>query len=272
MKEEKTMKVTIEDLHQSYPDTPKGMSDNEWHARVDLAAGYRLTHMYGWTSVVYNHITLRIPGTDTFLINAFGLRYDEITASNLVVIDLDGNKVGKDDGWPVNRAGYLIHSAVHQARPDDLHCVMHTHEPFSQSMTALNVDVVPMVQEACQLFERVGYHDFGGIVLDDGEQERLCRSLGTDKHTLVLKNHGLITAGSSVAWAFIRHGVFIRNAEIQLRAMASGGSISKISDDVMRHTRNQFEGGDAQAGAAVRHPEWPAYIRLLDKIDPSWKS
>ncbi|MEJ6650657.1 MAG: class II aldolase/adducin family protein, partial [Burkholderiales bacterium] len=237
-----TLTVTIEDLHQSYPDTPKGMSDNEWHARVDLAAAYRLTHMYGWTSVVYNHITLRIPGTDTFLINAFGLRYDEITASNLVVIDLDGNKVGNDEGWPVNRAGYLIHAAVHKARPDDLHCVMHTHEPFSQSMTALNVEVLPMVQEACQLFERVGYHDFEGIVLDVGEQERLREAIGLVNHTLVLKNHGLLTAGSSVAWAFIRHSVFIRNAEIQLRAMASGGTISKIPDDVMRHTRNQFEG------------------------------
>jgi len=128
-----------------------------------------------------------------------------------------------------------------------------------------------MVQEACQLFERVGYHDFSGIVLDVGEQEQLCKSMGAVNHTLVLKNHGLITAGSSVAWAFIRHGVFIRNAEIQLRAMATGGEISVIPDDIMRHTRNQFEGGDAQAGAAVRHPEWPAYIRLLDKIDPEWK-
>jgi ribulose-5-phosphate 4-epimerase/fuculose-1-phosphate aldolase len=106
---------------------------------------------------------------------------------------------------------------------------------------------------------------------DEKSGRRARDALGPVKHTLVLKNHGLLTAGSSVAWAFIRHSVFIRNAEIQLRVMASGGTISKISDDVMRHTRNQFEGGDAQAGAAVRHPEWPAYIRLLDKIDPSWK-
>ena len=113
-------------LEIAYPDTPKGMSDAEWHARVDLAAAYRLTHFYGWTSVVYNHITLRIPGTDTFLINPFGLTYDEITASNLTCVDLDGNKVS-DDNWPVNRAGYVIHAAIHRARPDDLLCVMHTH-------------------------------------------------------------------------------------------------------------------------------------------------
>ena len=124
-----------------------------------MAAIYRLTDYYGWTSVVYNHITLRIPNTDTFLINAFGLRYDEIQASNLVKLDLEGNKIDNDD-LPINLAGYNIHSAIHQARPNDLHCVMHTHEPISQAMSALQVKSVPMVQEGCQLFERVGYHDF----------------------------------------------------------------------------------------------------------------
>ncbi len=266
------MTLTLDDLQAHYPDTPKGMSDAEWHARIDLAATYRLTHFYGWTSVVYNHITLRVPGTDTFLINAFGVRYDEITASNLLLIDLDGNQIDQKSGWPVNKAGYLIHSAVHRARPDDLHCVMHTHETYSQTMAALNVEVVPMVQEACQLYERIGYHEFEGIVLDASEQERLVAALGADKHTLVLKNHGLLTAGPSAAWAFIRHQHFIRNAEIQLRAMASGGEISKLSPEVMRHTRHQFEGGDAQGGAAVRHPEWPAFLRLLDSMDPGWKS
>lgn len=265
-------KITYEDLTVKYPDAPKGMTETEWRARVDLAAAYRLTHFYGWTSVVYNHITLRIPGTDNFLINPFGLRYDEITASNLIAIDLDGNKVDQENRWPINKAGYLIHSAVHRARPNDLHCVMHTHEPFSQTLSALDINVVPMVQEACQLYERVGYHDFEGIVLDASEQVRLVEALGEKNHTLVLKNHGLLTAGSSVAWAFIRHQVFIRNAEIQLRAVSSNCQISLIADTVMRHTREQFEGGDAQGGAAVRHPEWPAFLRLLDKIDPLWKT
>ncbi len=268
--------LDYDDLIAHIPDPPKGMagriSDAEWRARVELAAAYRLTHFYGWTSVVYNHITLRVPDTDYFLINAFGLRYDEITASNLVLIDLDGNKIDPDNKWPVNKAGYLIHSAIHRARPDDLHCVMHTHEPYSQTMSALNVKSVPLVQEACQLFERVGYHDFEGIVLDESEQERLVAAMGTTNHTLVLKNHGLLTAGASAAWAFVRHQLFIRNAEIQLRAMATGADISTISEEVMRSTRHQFEGGDAQAGAAVRHPEWPAFLRMLDQIDPSWKT
>lgn len=164
------------DLEVTYPRTPDGMSNEEWRARVDLAAAYRLTDYYGWTSVVYNHITLRIPGTDTFLINPFGLRYDEIRASNLVRLDLDGNKLDNID-VPINKAGYNIHSAIHAARKDDLHCVMHTHEPISQTMCSIEEKFVPMVQEACQLYERVGYHDFEGIVLDSSEKERMIKLL-----------------------------------------------------------------------------------------------
>lgn len=255
----------------TYPKAPDGMSDEEWTARVDLAAVYRLTDYYGWTSVVYNHITLRIPSTDTFLINPFGLRYDEIKASNLIRLDLDGNKLDDVD-MPVNKAGYNIHSAIHEARANDLHCVMHTHEPISQTMCSINEKFVPMVQEACQLYERIGYHDFEGIVLDGSEKERLINALGEKNHTLVLKNHGLLTAGPSAIWAFVRHQIFIRNSDIQLRALASGAEISQIPIDVVKHTREQFEGGSAQGGAAVRHPEWPAFWRLLDKIDPSWKT
>ena len=125
-------------LTNKYPRCPKGMSIKEWQARVDLAAVYRLTDYYGWTSVVYNHITLRVPDTDTFLINPFGLRYDEIRASNLVRLDLKGNKLDNVD-WPINKAGYNIHSAIHQARSKDLHCVMHTHEPMNQTIAALKV-------------------------------------------------------------------------------------------------------------------------------------
>ena len=264
-------KLKNKSLTVEYPSKPKQFSEDEWRARIDLAAIYRLTDYYGWTSVVYNHITLRIPDTDTFLINPFGLRYDEIKATNLVKIDLEGNKIGDVD-WPVNKAGYNIHSAIHQARPNDLHCVMHTHEPISQTISALDLEVYPMVQEGCQLFERVGYHDFEGIVLNSDEKERLVKSIGEKNHTLVLKNHGLLTAGPSPIWAFIRHQVFIRNSDIQLRALASGKKINRIPEDVIIHTREQFEGGSAQAGAAVRHPEWPAFVRLLDKIDPSWKT
>ena len=254
----------------SVPSAPPKMSQTEWQARLELAACYRMVDYYGWTSVVYNHITCRIPDSDHLLINPFGLRYDEISASNLIKVDIAGNKIAPSD-WPINKAGYLIHSAIHKARATDLHCVIHTHEPMSQSLAALDTPVIPLVQEGCQFFERVGYHDFEGIVLDAGEQERLIAALGTKNHTLLLKNHGLITAGSSCTWAFVRHYAFIRNAEIQLRAMAAG-ALKLINEDVMRHTREQFEGGAAQGGAKVRHPEWPALIRLIDEIDPGWKA
>jgi ribulose-5-phosphate 4-epimerase/fuculose-1-phosphate aldolase len=249
---------------------PADMDAVEWQARLDLAACYRLVDYYGWTSVVYNHITSRIPGTDHFLINPFGMRYDEIRASDLIRIDIDGNMISDSD-WPVNRAGYLIHSAIHRARPADLHCVIHTHEEVSQALCATDTPVVPVTQEGCQFFERVGYHDFEGIVLDDGEQERITRALGEHNHTLVLRNHGLITAGSSCTWAFVRHYAFIRNAAVQLRAMAAG-RLNLIGEGVMRRTRDQFEGGSAQAGARVRHPEWPALLRLIDTVNPDWKT
>ena len=250
------------------PSTPRDMSDEEWDARLDLAACYRMVGMYGWTSVVYNHITLRIPGTDHLLINPFGMRYDEIRATDLIKIDIDGNPLSESD-WPVNEAGYVIHSTVHKAR-NDLHCVLHTHEVISQSLCATQTDVIPVTQEGCQFFERTGYHDFEGIVLDGSEAPRIIEALGAENHTLVLRNHGLLTAGPSCAWAFARHYAFIRNADVQLRAMAAG-KVTTIDPKIIRKTREQFEGGAAQAGAKVRHPEWPALIRQIDQLDPTWK-
>lgn len=252
----------------AFPPTPPGMADNEWKARLDLAACYRMVGMYGWTSVVYNHITLRIPNTDEFLINPFGVRYDEIRASDLIKIDIDGNPLSTTE-WPVNQAGYVVHSTIHKAR-NDLHCILHTHEVMSQSLCATKTEVIPVTQEGCQFFERTGYHDFQGIVLDGSEGPSIIKALGQENHTLVLQNHGLLTAGPSCAWAFTRHYAFIRNADVQLRAM-SAGEIIPIDPEIIRKTRAQFEGGAAQAGANVRHPEWPALIRQIDQRDPTWK-
>lgn len=251
------------------PPAPMGMDQEEWLSRLELSACYRMVDHFGWTAIVYNHITLRIPGTDHFLINPFGKRYDEITASDLIRITIDGEKVSASD-WPVNKAGYEIHSTIHKARAD-LHCIIHTHEPISQALAALDAPAVPVTQEGCQFFERVGYHDFEGIVLDGSEGPRIAAALGATNHTLVLKNHGLITAGPDCIWAFVRHHAFIRNCDVQLRAMAAGRLVP-IPDDVMVRTRTQFEGGSAQAGAKVRHPEWPALVRLIDRKDPSWKT
>ena len=250
------------------PPAPEGMNPSEWEARQELALCYRLVDHYGWTSVVYNHITLRIPDTEHILINPFGLRYDEVCASNLIKIDLDGN-ILSDTDWPINKAGYVIHSTIHRARPD-LHCVLHTHESVSQSLCATDTPVIPVTQEGCQFHERVGYHEFEGIVLDGSEGPRIVQALGLGNHTLVLRNHGLITAGADPTWAFVRHQAFIRNAEVQLAAMATG-RLHPIAKEAMERTREQFEGGSAQANAKTRHPEWPALMRLIDAKDSSWK-
>lgn len=250
------------------PPPPDDMDPVEWEARLELAACYRIVASFGWTSVVYNHITLRIPESSHFLINPFGMLYEEIRASDLIKIDIEGNPTSNSE-WPVNQAGYVIHSAVHECR-HDLNCVLHTHESASQALCAGNYDFVPLTQEACQFFERIGYHDYHGIVLDGSEGPLIARALGAKNHTLVLKNHGLLTAGSNCAWALIRHQAFIRNAQVQLKAMAAG-KLNYIRKEIMMKTREQFEGGAAQAGAKVRHPEWPALVRLIDRKDPSWK-
>ena len=261
--------MTVTDIFAK-PHAAGEFSETEWQARRELALCYRLVDYYGWTAQVYNHISLRIPGTDHLLINGFGFRYDEITASNLVKIDIDGNAVG-DSPYPVNKAGYLIHSAIHQARPD-LHCVLHTHDIDCQAVSCIEGGFIPLTQESCQFHERVGYHEFEGIVLDEGEKARLVEALGEPKHTLFLHNHGIITAGPTAIWAFDRMYQIIRACQVQLRAMASGKPLKLIKEDVMISTREQFEGGAAQAGAEVRHPAWPAYIRLMDSISPGWQS
>lgn len=265
------MLVTAKSLGEvRYGETPQGCSREEWQTRVELAAIYRLVHHYGWTSQVYNHITARIPGTEHLLINAFGLSYDEIRASNLVKIDANGNKLD-DSPFPVNAAGYTIHSAIHSARKD-LQCVLHTHSPNAVSLSAIEGGFIPINQEGCQFHGRVGYHEYEGIALDLDERKRLIDDLGPENHTLVLYNHGVIVCGPSVTWAWVRLYHFETCAGIQLRAMATGQPLKRLPEEVMLKTRHQFEGGDAQAGAAVRHPEWPAALRMLDRIDPSWRT
>lgn len=253
---------------------PARVSEVEWQARVELAACYRLVHYYGWTDQVYNHITLRIPGTDHLLINEFGLRYDEITPSSLVKIDISGKQIDGDPR-PVNLAGYTIHSAVHAARPDDLHCVLHTHSDNAVALSCLDCEFMPITQTGCAFDGRVGYHEFEGIALDLQERARLVSDLGDTNHTLVLRNHGVLTAGESAAITFHRLYSFEQAAGIQLRVMAASGAsgvpIRKPAPQVVSHTRQQFEGGAAQAGAIDAVPSWPGYLRLLDSLDANWR-
>jgi ribulose-5-phosphate 4-epimerase/fuculose-1-phosphate aldolase len=246
-------------------------SQEEWQTRVDLAACYRIVQYYGWTSQVYNHITARIPGTEHILINPFGLLYEEITPFNLVKIDLDGNKLD-DSPYPVNAAGYVIHSAIHTARPDDVMCVLHTHSENATVLSCIEVGFVPLVQEACMFHDRIGYHEFEGVAVNPDERERLARDLGTDNHTLVLYNHGVITTGPSIPCAFARLYYFETAAGIQLKAMASGRPLRKLSDKIILKTREQFDNFANRSGVNNPFPEWPAYLRMLDRLDPDWRN
>lgn len=249
-----------------------GYSNSEWQTRVDLAAAYRLVHVHGWTSQVYNHITARIPGTEHLLINPFGHAYDEIRPDNLVKIDIEGNKLD-DSPYPINAAGYTIHSAIHAARPD-LQCVLHTHSQNATAICCLEEGFIPLTQMGCMFHDRIGTHEFEGIALDLAERETIVNDLGKDKHTMLLYNHGILICGQSIAHAFTRLYHFEDCAGVQLKAMAAvagGGTLKQPRPEIVAKTREQFESGAAQGGADVLLPEWPAYLRMLDRLDPQWR-
>jgi len=244
-------------------------SDEEWKTRIELAAFYRIVDHFNWTSLVYNHITARIPHTEHFLINGFGLNYSEITATNLIKIDIEGNKLCGSN-LPFNDAGYTIHSAIHSFR-EEFQCVAHTHSKYSVALSSLSEKFLPVTQEGFQFYERVGYHDYNGIALDLSERKSLQEDLGKQNHTLILKNHGLLICGESIPLCFSRLYQFEKAAEIQLITMSTNSQLNMPSEDVIRKTRHQFEYGDSQAGALTELPEWPATVRLIDKIDASWR-
>ena len=182
------------------PSVRARVSDAEWQARVELAAAYRLVAHYGWTHLINNHISLRVPNTEEqFLINPYGLLYEQITASSLVKIDVDGN-VLDDSPYQVNRAGFVIHSAIHMARKD-LHAIIHTHTVAGQALSALDCGLLPLNQSAMRYYKRIGYHEFEGVASDLDERERIVADLG-DHKCLIMKHHGLLTAGVNIGEAF----------------------------------------------------------------------
>jgi ribulose-5-phosphate 4-epimerase/fuculose-1-phosphate aldolase len=243
------------------------VSAEEWQARVDLAAFYRLVDIWGMSDLIANHISVRVPGEPNhFLINSYGYLYEEITASSLIKIDLDGNIVWKPDfDYGFNRAGFVIHSAVHRAR-DDAHCIVHTHSEAGMAISALECGLLPITQMAMR-FAQVAYHDFEGVVVDLGEQDRLVRDLGKGD-LMILRNHGLLAVGASIPETFDT----IRRAELacatQLKAMASGAPLVIPSAEIQRETARLYE-------PRVRRPfgilEWPALLRKLDRIDPTYR-
>lgn len=244
----------------------RNIDDAEWTARVNLAAAYRLVARAGWDDLIYTHISMRVPGTpDHFLINPFGLTFDEVTASNLVRIDHDGNIIG-DATWPVNQAGFVIHSAVHSARPE-VNCVLHTHTETNMAVSMMEGGLRPVSQHAMMFYDRVGYHPFEGVALDMDEQARLVADLGAHDQ-MILENHGFLTCGRTVGEAYVRMFYMEKAGAAQLRAMATGAAIVLPPPEVCRRAADQLNA----PGTPVGEREWPALLRALDREDTSYRN
>jgi ribulose-5-phosphate 4-epimerase/fuculose-1-phosphate aldolase len=242
----------------------KGMTDAEWEARVDLAAVYRLVAHYGWDDVIYNHCSMRIPGEPTrFLMKRHELLWTEVTASNLVKVDMNDDL---DESAGVNRPGFTLHGGVMRGRPD-VNCAVHVHTATGMAIAGRKGGLRMISQEAVRFYGGIGYHPYEGITEDFGERERLIEHLG-DNRAMILHNHGLLTVGRSARDAFVLMRHLIEAAEIQLTLEASGGEIIEIPDEVCRKTAKQYVGHESGRGSA----DWPAYLRMLDKIDPSYRT
>lgn len=247
------------------------VSATEWQTRCDLAAAYRLTALYGWSDLVFTHISARVPDQEgAFLINPYGLFFDEITASSLIKIDAQGNPL-QDSPFPVNPAGFVIHSAVHAARHDAAF-VMHTHTANGVSVAAQTQGLLPISQQSIFVLASLGYHAYEGVALSDEEKPRLVADLGLNTY-LILRNHGLLTVGTSMADAFLAMYLIESACNIQLRAQAGG---ARLGDDLTVIDPRIIAGASAQSkqvtkglgGALV----WPGLLRKLDRVDESYKS
>jgi ribulose-5-phosphate 4-epimerase/fuculose-1-phosphate aldolase len=242
------------------------VSAEEWDMRVDLAACYRLAAHFRMTDLIYTHISARVPGPEHhFLINAFGLLWDEISASTLVKVTLDGEVVDDPTGNGINRAGYVIHSAVHRARPDLL-CVMHTHTAAGIAVAAQDAGLLPLSQHAMRFTNSIGYHEYEGLALELDEQARLTRDLGAHK-VMILRNHGLLACGESVAEAFDLMYYLERACQSQVNAMAGGAKLRIPAAAVAEKTAAQFK----KLPYKAKKTEWKALLRMLDKTAPGYK-
>lgn len=241
------------------------VSDAEWRTRVDLAAAYRMVAMFGWDDLVFTHISARVPGREgEFLINPYGLFFEEITASSLVKVDAMGVKLD-DTPFDVNPAGFTIHSAVHAAR-HDVGCVLHTHTANGIAVSAQAGGVLPLSQQSIFVLSSLGYHDYEGVALREDEKPRLVADLGSNGF-LMLRNHGLLTVGATVADAFLSMYLFETVCTIQVRAQAGGGELVQVD-------RRIVEGAQQQAAAVTRglgaQLVWPGLLRRLDRRLPGY--
>jgi ribulose-5-phosphate 4-epimerase/fuculose-1-phosphate aldolase len=243
------------------------VSAGEWDTRVNLAACYRLAAHFRMTDLIYTHISARVPGAEHhFLINAFGQLWDEISASTLVKVTIDGDIVEDPAGYGINRAGYVIHSAVHRARPD-VACVIHTHTQAGIAVSAQDAGLLPLSQHAMRFTGNLAYHDYEGVALDLDEQQRLVADLGGRK-AMILRNHGLLTCGTSIYEAFDYMYYLERACQTQISAMAGGAKLRMPAAGVPEKVANQFGNLPYKAW----QPEWKAMLRMLDKTDPSYRN
>src|SRR5215467_1248728 len=249
---------------------PRAMDPEEWKVRVDLAACYRLIAHFGWDDLVLTHNSARVPGTtDQMLINPSGLMFDEITASNLLKVDMDGNLIEPSEYEPIN-AGVVIHGAIYLGRPD-VQCVVHTHTEADIAVGALEEGLLPLSQWAMRFYNRLGYHDYEGVSLDMDERERLQHDIGQHP-VLVLLNHDMLATGRNVAEAFSSTYHFERSAEAQLKIMAAVAAGAKMvvpSPDTCERQAAQFTGNMPRLQG---QREWPALLRLAEKLDPSYRT
>ena len=242
------------------------VSDQEWQARVDLAAAYRLVAHYGWDDLIFTHISARVPGPEHhFLINPYGMMFDEIQASSLVKVDLDGTIVS-ETSYIINPAGFTIHSAVHAAREDAL-CVMHLHTDYGIAVSAQKDGLLPISQQSLFSLASLAYHDYEGLALNDAEKPRLVEDLGT-KNNLILRNHGLLTIGKSAAEAFLSMYILERACRIQILAQSGRVELVQVPDQILQGVAAQLSVVTVGQGAALT---WPGLLRKLDRLDSSYR-
>ena len=242
----------------------------EWQMRVDLAAAFRLVDLYGWSDMLATHLSARVPGTqDHFLINPFGLLFEEITASSLVKVDAHGTILSETE-YGINPAGFTIHSAVHMNKPK-IACVIHTHTPAGVGVATQKHGLLPLTQHALAVIASTGYHGYEGIATDLDERGRLAADLGDNK-VLILRNHGLMTVGESVGEAFVWMYRAERACVMQLAVQQAGAELAPIPGHVQKTTieRNRFLNSD-QGYRTIGRMEWPALLRRLDRIDTSYR-
>lgn len=242
------------------------VSEPEWQARVDLAAAYRLVALYGWDDLIFTHLSARVPGPEHhFLINPYGMMFEEITASSLVKINLQGEIVTPSPYF-INPAGFTIHSAVHAAREDAL-CVIHLHTDYGLAVSAQKSGLLPISQQSLFALASLAYHDYEGLALNEDEKSRLVSDLG-DKTNMILRNHGLLTVGKTAAEAFLSMYILERACRIQILAQAGGGTLLPVSEPILESVASQLGAVTVGLGAQLT---WPGLLRKLDRIDPSYR-